>query len=328
MSKVKCIDLKSESGFSVKILNLGGIINEIMAKDSTGKRENVVLNYSEYDDYLSNPLYLGCFIGPVAGRTKEGQMIMDDHVLSLDVSDHPNSLHSCKDGLHNVIWSIKSVTQCQVILTYDSKTIQGNDGELNYQLTYTVSDETLTIDLLATTTVKTYLSLTNHSYFNLTGNPEQTILAHNLKLNCTEFVRLDSENLPIERMPIQVAIPDSNSETHIQSILDLKPNIFSNTAGIDHPFKCESINPFVKLSDPQSGRIMQVTTTQPYVIIYSGNFLHTAQSPSGKQFKQHSGICFETQDLPNIVNNKLDTVHFVTPDSPYVQRTSFSFSTT
>lgn len=327
MAKIESILLKSESGFSVQILTLGGIITEIMAKDNHDKRENVVLNYENFEDYLSNPLFLGCFIGPVAGRTKEGRMIIEDTILQLDVSDHPNSLHSCKNGLHNIIWSIQSHTTDQVVLSFETKPLNALEGVLTYQLTYTVSQETLTIDLLATSTHKTYLSLTNHSYFNLSGNPEQTILSQNLKLNCSQYVRLDQESLPIERVPLGSLKADFNSEKTIGSIIESTPHIFSSTSGIDHPFKCEDPECIALLSDPQSGRTMQVATTQPYVIIYSGNFLHTAKSPSGKSFNQYSGICFETQDLPNVVNNNLDSVRFVTSEAPYSHRTSFTFST-
>lgn len=327
MSKVECIALKSESGFSVQVLSLGGIITEIMAKDRHGVRENVVLNYDHFEDYLTNPLFLGCFIGPVAGRTKDGKMSIDDHTLALDVSDHPNALHSCKHGLHNVNWNIKSRTNDQVVLTYDSKPLNALDGALMYQLSYTVSEETLSIEYFVTSSKKTYLSLTNHSYFNLSGNPEQSIVSHELGLNCSHIATLDQDSLPVALLPLESMRYDFLKANSIESIIGSTPEIFSSTLGIDHPFKCSSSDHVAYLYDAQSGRTMHVTTTQPYVILYSGNFLHTGVSTSGKKFKQYSGVCFETQDLPNVVNNKLDTVQFVTPESPYSHRTSFAFST-
>lgn len=327
MSKVECIALISESGFSVQVLSLGGIITEIMAKDRQGMRDNVVLKYDHFEDYLTNPVFLGCFIGPVAGRTKDGKMSIDDHTLALDVSDHPNALHSCKHGLHNVNWNIKSRTNDQVVLTYDSKPLNALDGVLKYQLSYTVSEETLTIDYAVTSTKKTYLSLTNHSYFNLSGNPEQSIVSHELSLNCSHIASLDHDSLPVELMPIEALRHDFSKASRIESIIESTPEIFSSTLGIDHPFKCGGSEPVAYLYDPQSGRAMHVATTQPYVILYSGNFLHTGVSTSGKMFKQYTGICFETQDLPNVVNSKLDTVRFVTPESPYSHRTTFTFST-
>lgn len=327
MSKVECIALKSESGFSVQVLSLGGIITDIMAKDRHGVRDNVVLKYDHLEDYLTNPIFLGCFIGPVAGRTKDGKMLIDDNMLSLDVSDHPNALHSCKHGLHNVNWSIKSRTIDQVVLTYDTKPLNELEGSLKYQLSYRVTGETLSIEYVVTSSRKTYLSMTNHSYFNLSGNPEQSIMSHELGIHCSHIASLDQDSLPVDLLPLESLRYDFSMPNSIGSIIESTPEIFSNTLGIDHPFKCSSSDPVTYLYDPQSGRAMHVATTQPYVIIYSGNFLHTGVSTSGKQFKQYSGVCFETQDLPNVVNSKLDTVQFVTPESPYSHRTTFAFST-
>jgi aldose 1-epimerase len=324
MSKIESILLKSNSGFIVQLLTLGGIITKIMAKDKYGMRENVVLCYDDFEDYHTNPLFLGCFIGPVAGRTKAGKMLIDDLTLTLDVSVHPNALHSGKQGLHNVKWSIKSQESDSVILTYDSKT---RDGSMNYQLTYSVSEETLSIEYAVTSSNKTYLSLTNHSYFNLSGNPEQSILTHDLKLNCSHIAQLDQDSLPIACLPIEAVKVDFFTSNSVGSIIESTPEIFSSTLGIDHPFKCMASDYVAYLSDPQSGRAMYVATTEPYVIVYSGNFLQTGVSTSGKRFNQYSGICFETQDLPNVVNNKLDHVEFVSPTLPYSHKTTFTFLT-
>ncbi|GAB6109408.1 hypothetical protein JCM19376_33640 [Fusibacter bizertensis] len=109
-------------------------------------------------------------------------------------------------------------------------------------------------------------------------------------------------------------------------IESIAPDIRS-ASGIDHPFKCSNHDCTAVLKDISTGRMLQVATTQPYVIVYSGNFLHSALSTSGKKLSQFSGICFETQDLPNVLNNKLDAINFVLPETPYNHQTSFTFST-
>lgn len=326
MSIVECVLLKNDRGFSVQILTLGGIITKIMAKDNFGIRENVVLSYDDFDDYFLNPLFLGCFIGPVAGRTKDGQLMIDDKLHQLDVSDHPNALHSCKKGLHNVIWTIKSHTSDQLVLTFITHPKTELEGILTYQLTYSISNEALTIDYLVTSTKKTYLSLTNHSYFNLSGSSLQTVLSHDLELHCTHMARLNHESLPEEILSFEDLNLDFTTSRSIGSIIASSPEIFLNTSGLDHPFKCAPFDYVARLKDFNTGRVLTVSTTQPYLILYSGNFLHTACSASGKQFNQYTGICFETQDLPNVVNNKLDAVQFVTPESPYMHSTTFAFS--
>ncbi len=324
MAKIEKIILQSTTGFSVEVLNLGGIITKIMALDKYGIRSNVVLNYENLDDYLTNPLFLGCFIGPVAGRTKDGKLPIDGKILQLDVSLHTNSLHSCKDGLHNVIWKIEEQATDRLVLSYETK---DDSCTIHYKLTYTVFDDNLTINYDASSTSKTYLSLTNHSYFNLSGNLEQTVNKHELKLNCSHFVRLDQESLPVELVPIKDSPVDFSVNQIIGEAIESKEIDIRNASGIDHPFKCEAKNPIAILKDTSTGRVMKVSTSQPYVIVYSGNFLHSATSESGKILNRFSGICFETQDLPNVINNKLDSVKFVTPESPYNHQTTFSFST-
>lgn len=324
MSKIEKRVLESNTGFIVEVLNLGGIITKIMALDKHGNRENVVLNYENLDDYLTNPLYLGCFVGPVAGRTKNGYLPMGDKHLQLDVSCHPNSLHACNDGLHNVIWHVDAQTNDSLVLSYETKS---DRDIINFKLTYTVSEETLTVHYYASATSKTYLSLTNHSYFNLSGNPEGTIKSHKLKLNCSHFVRLDHESLPIELIELNKSELDFSSEKTLGDVIESTAPDIRSASGIDHPFKCSNHDCTAVLKDDSTGRMLQVATTQPYVIVYSGNFLHSALSTSKKQLKQFSGICFETQDLPNILNNKLDAFKFVQPGTPYNHRTSFTFST-
>jgi Galactose mutarotase and related enzymes len=323
MTKVEKFILKSKSGFSVEVLNLGGIITKIMAQDKHGNRKNVVLSYDDFDDYKTNPLFLGCFVGPVAGRTKDGILLIDQDVQKLDISGHPNSLHSCKDGLHNVLWRIESHTMDQLVLTYNVQSIY---CRLTYKITYTVSDEKLDINYYATSDHKTYLSLTNHSYFNLSGDYDSTILSHTLQLNCTHLARLDDESLPVELLDLAKSSADFITEKRLYDVITSDTPDIKKASGIDHPFKCGDENNIAVLKEPISGRMMKVSTTQPYVIIYSGNFLHSAQSSSGRKFTQYSGICFETQDLPNILNNKLDTIMYVTPESPYKHSTSFDFS--
>lgn len=324
MAKIEKIMLQSTTGFTVEVLNLGGIITKIMALDKYGSRSNVVLNYENLDDYHTNSLFLGCFVGPVAGRTKDGKLPIDGKIHQLDVSLHPNSLHSCKDGLHNVFWEIEDQTTDRLVLSCETK---DDNCTINYKLTYTVSNDILNISNDASSTSKTYLTLTNHSYFNLSGNLEQTVKEHELKLNCSHFVRLDQESLPVELVPIKDSPVDFSIHQILGEAIESNAIDIRNASGIDHPFKCESQNPVAILKEATTGRIMKVSTTQPYVIVYSGNFLHSAISESGKILNRFSGICFETQDLPNVINNKLDKVVFVTPEAPYSHQTSFSFST-
>lgn len=314
MREKELITLKTETGFIVQILTFGGIIHKIMAKDRQQIRKNIVLNYDHLHDYKKNNLFLGCIIGPVAGRTENGLIEFGNISIKLDTSCHPNSLHSCSDGLNLINWNIKSQNTTQLVLSHQS---QSFNRTIDYEITYTVTGETLSIDYYAKASSQVYLSLTNHSYFNLSGNPENQIIHHLLKLNCTHYVKLNEDNLPIELVPLK------NSKLDFT----LSRKILEVATGIDHPFKRGDSKTIAELIDPASGIIMQVLTSQPYVVVYTGNFLDSESSPSGKTFGKHTGICFETQDLPNITANKLDDIKLVSPESPYRNSTSFTFST-
>ncbi|MCA0385761.1 MAG: galactose mutarotase [Firmicutes bacterium] len=326
MSKAHAITLTSQGGLTVTILTLGGIITEILAVNRDGVRENVVLNYPNLTDYEANPSFLGCLIGPVAGRSKNGQIFVDERVDVLDTHLHPNSLHSGTDGLHQVYWTVSEQSDQKVTLTYTPEDGAFPWNQIHYAVTYTVSAETLTIDYFATSKVKAYLSMTNHSYFNLSGNPETTILSHELTLNCSHFARIDSESLPTELVPLEGSALDFSNKAPLEKAVSSSAPDILIAAGIDHPFKCHNIANIAVLTDAASGRQLKVSTTQPYVVIYSGNFLAASESPSGYTFTKHAGICFETQDLPNITENPLDDICYLDAEHPYTHRTVFEFS--
>lgn len=326
MSPIERINLISETGFSVEIITFGGIITKIMAKDRNGFRENVVLGYETLDDYLNNPLYLGCLIGPVAGRTTDGHINTKTFKIELDTRNHPNSLHSGESGLHKVNWNIKCQSSNSITLSYED--VDSNKTTITYEITYTVLSETLEIKYLAISSAPTYLSLTNHTYFNLSGDPNKEIIDQILSLKCSHYARLNSSSLPVELVPIEHSPLDLREPKSIGDILSSKHPDILTASGIDHPFKCVSNGPIATLSDLDSGRVMQTYTTQNYVVVYTGNFLKSASSPSGILFGNNTGICFETQDLPDITNNNLDSYRIVTPEAPYNHMTKFAFSLT
>ena len=326
MDTIKQLNLISETGFTVELITFGGIITKIMAKDRNGFRENVVLSYEVLDDYFQNPLYLGCLVGPVAGRTSGGLINTESFHLQLDTHNHPNSLHSGETGLHKVNWSVKCQSSNSVTLFYE--TLDSNKTTITYEITYTVLDESLEIKYFATSNAPTYLSLTNHTYFNLSGDSNKPIINQTLALNCSHYARLDSNNLPVEWVPIELSPLDFSKSKRIGDVLSSNHPDVCNAGGVDHPFKCIADGPIATLTDLDSGRVMKTYTTQNYVVVYTGNFLKSATSPSGILFGNHSGICFETQDLPDITNNGLDTYKIVTPESPYHHVTKFEFSLT
>lgn len=326
MDAIKRINLISETGFAVEVITFGGIITKIMAKNRNGFRENVVLAYETLEDYFQNPLYLGCLIGPVAGRTSGGHINTEFFKIELDTRNHPNSLHSGDSGLHKVNWSIKRQASDSVTLSYES--LDSNQTTVSYEITYTVLSESLQIKYQASSSAPTYLSLTNHTYFNLAGDSNKSIVNQTLALKCSHYARLNLNSLPLELIPIDLSPLDLREPKMIGSILSSEHPDILTASGIDHPFKCVSGGPVATLTDHDSGRVMKTYTTQNYVVVYTGNFLKAASSPSGVLFDNNTGICFETQDLPDITNNHLDHYTVVTPKAPYNHMTEFAFSLT
>lgn len=331
---IQAITLISETGFSAEILTHGAIVTKILALNGEGIRENVVLAYENHSDYLSNPFFLGCVVGPVAGRTFAGDINLGEWTLKLDTSKHPNALHSGNQGFHHVLFSIASQSQDTLVLTHDAQMrLIANEQPhlektvtLKLVLSYQVKGESLSIETHVVSSDLTHLSITNHSYFNLSGHWQASpITNHFLQLNCSHFARLDEASLPVSLVPLSGSAFDFKTPKSLSSILEQSHEDVRQTAGIDHPFKClKGDGPIARLHDPTSGRVMTVETTQPYVVIYSGNFLDSSpESP----FPKHAGICFETQDLPNVFENRLDLQHVVTPEKPYHHVTKFSFGT-
>lgn len=293
--------LTSETGFEVDILNFGGIIRKIMALGKDGQRHNVVLHYQNNQDYYKNPMYLGCVIGPVAGRTQNGYI---SDTMQLDTSLDKNSLHSGADGLHRVFWKIEHQSKHLLKLSHE---VKSNTNHIQYHITYSVQDDSLTIAYEAMVLEPTYLSLTNHSYFNLSGHHDQSILDHTLSLQCSHVAILDEASLPIKLQPIE------------QSDLNITfERLISEIQEIDHPFKCLPEKVVAELKCYEAGICLRVQTTQPYMVVYSGIHLKDG-------FLPYSGICFETQDLPNVTNSRLDAFKLATKDSPYSHTTTFSF---
>ena len=346
-TQIQTYDLETPEGFKVQILSLGAIITQIMAKDRNQHRKNVVLRYDNLNDYASNPFFLGCVVGPVAGRTKDGIIEIPPHqdhqtdeknILTLDTSIHPNALHSGEAGLHLVHWNLVYQSADTLVLSHKATLNDAYKTKVTYNITYTVSNETLAIDYHATSDHPTYLSLTNHSYFNLTGEPlssqngpndvliGKTIQDHHLKLACSHYIALDADSLPKALIPLSGSDLDFTTSKRIGDVIANGTPTVLATSGVDHPFRRGYSHDVALLLDPESGRQLKVITTQPYAVIYTGNFLHGTGHSLHTSFGQYAGICFETQDLPDVVNNHLDEVHYVTPESPYVHRTAFDFS--
>ncbi len=315
---IKRVKLQSDQGFEVEVITLGASLTEVWAANAIGKRGNVCLNYKSYSDYLENPFYLGCTIGRTAGRMREGEFLLDETKVKLDTSKHPHGIHGGHMGLSHVNWRIVHQETKRLTLGYDDSYCEGKTpGSIRFLAHFEILEgATLKVTYEAKTDSKTFINLTNHTYFKLS---EAGLGQMQLRLAAQGYFEVDSEQLP--RHPLQ------KTPTHFD-FSQTKPLSEALSVGLDHPFVLNrQDSPQIELSDPTSGRCLRIWTDQRAAVIYSGNYLAHGTSPSGQKYDKQEGICFETQDVPDAPNLYADTISiWTTPEKPYRHETLYDFT--
>lgn len=334
LRKWKEYTLTNSYGMTVSVLDFGGIITKILVPDRNGNIENVVLGYKEYKDYEENPNYFGAIIGPVAGRIKAASFELDNKKFNLAANDGHNHLHGGPDGFHQVIWEVSTFeTEDTVGLTLTYKSIDGEGGypgNVSIKVTYTLTNENqLFLDYTASSNEKTTLTLTNHTYFNLSGDLKTTVEEHILSIKSSEFVELDEQLIPTGRIVNVEGTPfDFRKERVIGdgfSDGSEQNKIVGN--GYDHYFIFDKKSDYqVVVKEPIQGRMMRVKTTQPGMVLYSANGLREGLTLAEGLSRKYLGVCFETQaspaslnyaDLPSVILNASEV---------YQKQTIFTFS--
>lgn len=325
--------LENKHGMSVKVLDYGGIITEINVPNRDGVFENVVLGQEDITDYKTNPTYIGSLVGPVAGRIKNAQFNLDRKTYSLTKNNGDNHLHGGTNGLHQVIWESTPFETAELVgvkLTTTRKDgTDGYPGNIELTATYTLkNDNELVINYDATTDQPTPLSLTNHSYFNLSGNLAELIHQHEVTMNAPTTLELDKALIPTGNLlPVKNTPLDfSKGRKLIEGIeSDFAQTVLADN-GYDHYFIFdEAETSTIDVRDEKSGRKMTVQTTQPAVVIYTANTLVSGFNLKGGKSKPYLGVCFETQGCPEALEtDKLASI-IIRPDEPYTEQTSFTF---
>ncbi|WP_077624584.1 aldose epimerase family protein [Sediminibacillus massiliensis] len=327
--------LRNENGFEIACLDYGCIISRIMAGDTDGNRENVVLGFDNLDDYLKYSPFFGAIIGRVAGRIKEGKFELNGVSYQLPQNEGRNHLHGGK-GFDTVIWSAEEIDRSgngEIGLSFSYRSPngdQGYPGNLDVTVEYLLNNENeLTISYSASSDQDTIVNLTNHTYFNLTGNLKDDILNHQLQMKSDRFLELDRESLPtgemldVEGTPFDFRegrkIEDGTTSSHPQNI--------QVGNGYDHPFLLkENHNREIVLTDPESARELAIETDAPSVVVYSGNQLTGEFQIGGITAKKHLGICLETQGLPDAVHHDDFPSIVLKQGEQYQTKTRYKFS--
>ncbi|KAL0964546.1 hypothetical protein UPYG_G00325450 [Umbra pygmaea] len=321
--------LKS-SNVTVEIITLGCIIRSLICKDKNGELNDVVLGYDELDGYLVNPRYFGAVVGRVANRIAKGRFVVDGQEYKLAINNGPNALHGGLMGFSKVIWASEGV-EGGVRLTITSPDgDQGYPGEVKASVTYTLKGDTLSIQYQACSSRTTPISLTNHSYFNLAGQGSADIYDHEVSINAPAYLPVDDTMIPTgEVKPVENTPFDLRRPVLIGQRLKEVPG-----PGFDHNFCLSSPGDAwtervcARVFHPASGRVLEVSTTQPGIQFYTANFLDGSfKGKGGVTYPKHSSFCLETQNWPDAVNQASFPNALLKPGEEYCHVTRFTFST-
>ena len=318
---------------TVKVMTYGAIITEIDTPDRNGKEADIVLGFDNLEGYLGKHPYFGATVGRVANRIAKGKFTLNGQEYSLAVNDGPNTLHGGLKGFDKVIWKAEPIDRPDgpsIKLSYRSPDgEEGYPGNLNVSVQFTVSDQNeLKIEYTATTDKATPINLSNHSYFNLGGRTAESILGHELMLTASHYTPVDKTLIPTGELAEVTGTPlDFTKPTAMGArIKELK----GEPSGYDHNFALDSRGKSLALAarvyEPKTGRAMTISTTEPGIQFYTGNFLDgTITGKEGIVYRKHQGFCLETQHFPDSIHHDNFPTAVLEPGKTYTQTTVYRF---
>jgi aldose 1-epimerase len=331
---VKIYALENPHGMIAKVTEYGAILTELWVPDAKGNLTNVVLGFDHLDAYLKGNPFFGATTGRFANRIAQGTFTLDGKKYTLATNNGPNHLHGGIKGFDKQLWKSRPLPALKnsvaVEFTYTSPDgEEGYPGTLTTKVTYTLtSDNELRIDYEATTDKPTVVNLTNHSYFNLAGGG--SILNHWLTINADRYTVPDAALIPTgEIAPVEGAALDFRKAKPVGRDIAA---FMAGTKGYDHNFVLNKAGGTLafcaRVTDPQSGRVMEVWTTEPGVQLYCGNHLDgKLKGTGGVVYSQHSGLCLETQHFPDSPNKPDFPSCVLRPGQTLKSTTSLKFST-
>ena len=334
-SKVTAYTLTNKHGMKVKILTLGGTIAEWHAPDKDGKMADIVLGYDNLEGYLKGGSYYGCITGRVANRIAKGKFSLEGKDYTLPVNNGPNSLHGGTYGLDKMVWAPTTALfdgGSQLLLEYVSRDgDQGYPGNLACYVAYALMDTgELRIEYKAVTDKTTIVNLTNHSYFNLGGHNSGTILDHELQLAADKYTPSDDTLIPTGKIEAVKGTPfDFTAPTKIGSrFKELKNPIGGYDLNFVHGDKRTAKPKLVAtVTDPKSGRVLEVLTTEPGIQFYTGIHLDGKEKgKGGAAYPQSGAFCLEAQFFPDSPNHKEFPSIALKPGEEYTQTTIYKLS--
>jgi aldose 1-epimerase len=325
--------LVNNQGMKVISIDYGCIITKVIVPDKNGNLENVVLGFDSMEEYIAHSPYFGAVIGRFAGRIKGGQFELDGQTCELAKNNNNNHLHGGLRGFDKVVWGsqiVEGENEVNVVYTYLSEDgEEGYPGNLEMKVTYTLTEKNkFSITYEAVSDKKTLLNVTNHSYFNLSGDLKRDILDHELTLKSDSFVELDEELIPTgEILSVQGTPFDFRKGRFIKDGVESNhpQNILAGN-GYDQPFLLtENESKEIVLKDDDSGRVLTIETDQPSVVLYTGTQMTSDFGIRGIQSRKYLGLCLETQGLPDNIHHSHFPSSILEKGQVYRSTTSYLF---
>lgn len=331
--EVQLFTLTGDNGTEVKITNYGAIITSIKMPDKNGKTENVVCGFNKLEDYLSDEYlgsypYFGAIIGRFGNRIAKGHLEIDGKTYEMAINNGPNHLHGGKTGFDRRLWDAKTFHnngEAGVELSYLSPHLEENyPGNLTVKCIYSLNAQNeLGLEYIAKTDRPTVVNLTNHTYFNLTGGREN-ILNHELKLTATKMTEM------VEQIPTGKILPVEGTPFDFRNFKTFARDLDQLPTGYDDNFVLDNEKGELKytgtLREKESGRKVDVFTTQPGLQLYTGYWIPELTIDGEKKFGSYAGVALETQHYPDSVNRPEFPSTLLRPGETYNEKTIYKFS--
>lgn len=335
--EVRLFTLTNKNGLKARVTEYGAILVSLETPDRNGKLADITLGYDTLDGWLTNNSYLGATVGRFGNRIKAGKFTLDEKEYQLATNNDPGGipchLHGGEKGFDKVLWSGKPGEGNSVELTYVSKDgEEGYPGTLTTTVTYTLTDDNELIwEATATTDAPTIINIVHHSYWNLSGNPAETINNHELTLHAPSYLPTDAGLIPTGVVaPVDGTPMDFRQPTAIGARVNDDFEALKLAGGYDHCWVLEhgdGLRPAARLKDPASGRVMEITTNKPAIQFYGGNFLDgTITGKGGIKYEHRTGLCLETENYPDAPNQASFPSAVLRPGETYTHTMVHRFS--
>ena len=323
---VRLFTLTNGNGVSVSVMNYGAIIQAIRAPDRDGNVDDITLGFDTLDEYLSEKdPFFGAVCGRVANRIAGGRFTLEgeEYTLALNNNDI-NSLHGGPKGFDKYVWNAEVVRDSVRFSMLSPDGDEGYPGALSVSVAYSLSDDnTLALDYEATTDKTTIVNLTNHAYFNLAGHGAGKVLDHEVVIKAESYTPSDDKTLipSGEIAPVEGTALDFRTPMAIGARMDVKPTGYDNNYILD-----QVEGPTVRVTEPTTGRTIEMETTEPGVQLYTAFFLEDTPGKGGVVYGQFGGFCLEAQHYPDSIHHPNFPTTVLQPGEPYTQRTSYRFA--